>query len=244
VFLGRQTARLDDAGLDELRDRLVSAVPDAAPATGRRNLKKKEFLEELPKVLTTLPEPQMVERGRLTEMEEMLDAAHSRDQGRRDSIKDLEQQIEELRTLKDQAQVAEWDAGRREPDERWEGLVKAVRSSLGGMGKPELRSLYASFTGEPWHPGGETWDWWRAEIAAAEERKLIRQVDVGLYAANEEHPRIRAAIAALREMETFIGEEMESELGARIEEELDFLVDAGNRELWEELFLNGDRFLD
>jgi len=67
VMLGRQSALVDERGLDDLRDRIARQYPLASQATSRWSLKKDEFLRRFREKIPQLPKPPLIHRKLLEE---------------------------------------------------------------------------------------------------------------------------------------------------------------------------------
>jgi hypothetical protein len=95
VFLGRQSARLDAPGLDDLRDRVANHFPHASKATARWSVKRAAFLEAITAIVDQLPLPAFVARAELERERARSGAAVQLFKEAEDEIRGLRDRIKE-----------------------------------------------------------------------------------------------------------------------------------------------------
>ena len=100
VMLGRQTAGVDEIGLDHLRDRIAQLFPQAGRATARWSTKKELFLEEFRKKFPNLPSPQLSNLAELERRRKLSKAARQVIRRLRDENQQLREQIRMLKSAK------------------------------------------------------------------------------------------------------------------------------------------------
>jgi len=235
VMLGRQSALVDERGLDDLRDRIAKHHPSASEATVRWGLKKEEFLTRFRKKILDLPKPALVHRKLLEEEKERTTEAMKMNEQLAEETRRLDEQVKLLEKAKDAEEVKKVRAKYQNEDARYNELVKGVRKELQKLTPPEIRSAYASTTEEYWCPSRGTWNDWDKEIQRAVQSKWIKEdrMEEASYQANQDHPRMRPVFTALQELDNFI-KSSPPETITRIEEEKQCLVAIDNRQYWEE----------
>jgi len=235
VMLGRQSALVDESGLDDLRDRIARLYPSASQATSRWSLKKDEFLRRFREKISGLPKPPMIHRKLLEEEKERTTEAMKMNEHLTAENRLLEGKVKVLEQAKDAQEVKKIKSEFETEDTRYEELVKTVSKQLEKMTRIEIRCIYASIIGEYWIPSRETWQDFREGILRAVQSKWINEVGIekDSYTANRNHPRMKPIYEALQDLDMFI-EKLSSEDIKKMEEEKKYLIDIKNRQYWEE----------
>ncbi len=241
VFLGRQSARMDSTGLDELRDAIASFHPDTAKATSRWSIKKEAFLEGLAGIISGLPKPATVDKTVLEQEAERTAAAKQLYKESEARIRELEEHIRLLEAAKDAAEVHAIRSELIPAIQRFNDLKSNLRTALGRLNKVEIRAVYAAASREPWVPSSEVWERWDSEMTKATQSGWILEVDRGYdataYVANESHPKYTSIFSDLRELEVTI-EQLPVDVKTRIEQEEGCLLGSDNWQFWEEQLLD------
>ncbi len=100
VMLGRQTAVVDEIGLDHLRDRIARLFPQAGKGTARWSAKKEQFLEAFQEKFPNLPSPQPADLAELERQRQRLEAADQAIKKLREEKQQLRDQIKMLKPAK------------------------------------------------------------------------------------------------------------------------------------------------
>ncbi len=232
VMLGRQTAVFDGPGLDNLRDAIATIHRPAAEATPRWNIKRADFLEQIGAIAKSLPQPDTVSLEELKAEREKVEGAKDIRHSLETENRSLREQVAKLEKAKDPVEVALIRKEMLPADDQYEKLVQNVRGHLDSLTGVEVRCVFATLKGEPWYP--ENWEYHRTEIEQALQSEWINDHD-NCYNANERHPRLRTAFAALEELNAFIQDEESSQLLEQMEEDLKCLVDIQNMQFWKEV---------
>jgi hypothetical protein len=236
VMLGRQTAQINDSGLDELRDKIAEFFPNAGKNTPRWSAQKQLFLADLSVILAKLPQPNLIDRAALTKEQEKNEAFVQMLQ--ESEMRSAEQRgyIEKLEQLKDQEAVDEIKLSSLPSGEQYIALLESVKEEVSGYSAVEIRCLYALFTDDWWFPGDDIWRERGNEIDTALKSNWIHQrSDERGYRANRSHPRYQSAIVAIEKLWDHIGE-MDKKLKRIVEEREKYEIDIQNLEYWARQF--------
>lgn len=233
VMLGKQTAEMSNAGLDELRDEIAKIFQEAGKSTPRWNIQKLIFIDEMPSIIAKLPAPSLVERTAFKYEQEKVTASVGLMQELRMQIAGLNEQIAVLETLKDKDAVQEIKFKSLPSNDQYIALLENVKEELSGYSSVEIRCLYESFTTEDWWcPSVDTWRDREYEINTALKSNWIhRRSDENYYRINKSHPRYKTAITAIENLWDYIGT-MDKRLKNSIEEREKYEIDIQNLEYW------------
>jgi len=240
VFLGRQSSPLSQVGLDNLRDAIAEYHEGAGLKTARWTVKRDLFLERLPELLETLPEPDLVPRAQLAEQTERAEAAtelYKECELEKERLSDRVAALESVKDAEDVAKIArQFDTA----TERYEEAVAAAREELEDLDRVEQRALYAATIGEPWLPDRGTWDYWGNEIERATRKQwLVEQggpLENSTYLANHDHPRYRRVMSAIDHLAEAILD-LDEDIVDAIQAAEGYIVSTDNQEYWEEALL-------
>ena len=240
VMLGKQTAEMSDVGLDELRDEIVKFFPKAGSSTPRWNIKKEVFLNNMPKILENLPEPNLVERSAFQGEQEKVAASLELIQELNIQNADLQKQITVLESLKDKDAVQEVKFRSLPSSEQYNLLLQNVKDELSGFSAIEVRCLYALFTNDWWYPSEDVWHYQGKEISIAVKSGWIRRLnDENGCMTDGSHPRYQSAITAIGKLgEYIIG--IDKDLKGTIEGKEKYKVHIENIEYWSKAFDESD----
>lgn len=200
VMLGRQSALVDESGLDDLRDRIARQYPSASQATSRWSLKKDEFLRKFRNKISELPKPPLIHRKLFEEEKERTTEAMKMNEQLTEETRLLEEKVKILEKAKDAEEVKKIRAKFETEDTHYNELVKAVSKQLEKLTRIEIRSVYASIIGEYWKPSRETWQDFRQGIERAVQSKWINEVGIekDSYTANRDHPKMKPIFETLK----------------------------------------------
>ena len=237
VLLGSQTARVDETGLDHLRDAISKHYAKASESTARWSIKKEEFLKLFREKLLSLPAPPLVHRDKLEAEKERADEALKimRESDAENRI--LHEKIALLEKAKDAEEVEEIRAKYSTEDERYEDFVIKLSQLLEDLSNVENRCIYASIASQPWNPVGDDLQYYQDEIERLDQRAWITY-DSGLssegFNANTDHPRYKEIFKTFHDFDKFLNKEMSSKAFTHIQHARAFYIDINNREFWEE----------
>lgn len=240
VFQGKQSARMDSTGLDELRDHVALFHPETAKATARWSLKKDDFLALVGTVMPTLPKPATVDRALLAQEIDRTVAATSMYREGEIRIKQLEEHVRLLEAAKDGDDVLAIRAQMTPALERLDQVSKNVTSQLNDLGRVEVRAVYAAVTNDPWVPSPDTCDTWDTELRKAVKSGWLSEIEPAsgptAYVANEEHPRFISVFEALNDLQATI-DEIPDDVRRGLERDAKCLFRIGNWQFWEDQLL-------
>lgn len=244
VMIGRQTAVIDQGGLDDLRDRIMEIFPDVSQPTARWSVKKEQFLENFRQSLMDLPEPQLVDRNLLDYERERTREAIDLNTQLQAELNQLREKNKLLEQTKDKEDVERIRRQFMPSDEEFSSLVKQVNSELRKLAPVVVRSVYASIKNRSWAPTQETWRDWDSEIEKAIDSDWIEEhsrfpLETIEYQANREHPLLRSVFEKLVTLDKFIENQLPHELREQLEEKFGVLIDIGNRDFWERIIYRG-----
>jgi hypothetical protein len=242
VFLGRQSAALDQQGLDNLRDRLAVHFSSAGKATARWSLKRDAFVDRISSIIPILSKPALVEASQLEQEQERAAAAIQLYRELEDQNRELRERVNLLEKAKDAEEVRRITAQFTRAVERVSVLQKEVRSRLSDFGRVEVRAIYAAISDDAWVPARETWEYWDSDIEKAIKSKWVLKHELfggaEAYVADFEHPRYRSVAEDLQELQATIGE-LPASVREAMEAEQECLLDIRNWQFWEDFLVYG-----
>lgn len=233
VFLGRQSAQIDETGLDDLRDRIAKYHPDAAKGTPRWSLKKEESLDRMRAAFSKLPEPEMVTRDQLDREKERAAEAVKMYREVEGEARELREKIGLLEKAKDRADVKRIRERYAAPLERYEDTLGRVRSALSDVSRVEVRAIFAVMCGDEWLPSTETWQVWGSQLEKAKKSGWLVDTGGGSFQARREHPRLAPIFGLLEELEETL-EVLSDDVRLELELEEGCLLDIRNWQFWED----------
>lgn len=236
VFLGRHSARVDDQGMDDLRDRIAKEHPPTAEGTARWSAKKAIFLGTAPEVMGTLPKPETVSRDAVRAAEEAARAAIDVASEQKRQIRSLQTEMEELRLAKNASEVTAIRKRHAPASELYEAALRELREQLKPLDKVQKRAVLAQVSGEWWHPSREVRDSWGNELDFAIGSSWLLEDDYCAVIANDEHPHYRNVFEAVAQLEGAI-RDLPDDIRAEIEAEEGYLIDIRNYQYWEDAIL-------
>jgi hypothetical protein len=226
-----QVLRLDDSGaLDQARDRIAEIAEDPA-GTARWTTRKGEFLKGLNQLLKGLPRPKVIKPEEFEKLKsEKADYCREYEQADKEN-QTLKKKIEDLKKTKDKAQVAaverkyssEWDA--------FDDLVEKAAKHLSRFDSVVVEALFQRFRGADFRPSAERWG--DDPMDAVEEGLLDVDEDEGTFNVNENDPKIKKSLAALRELRRLLDEEASEGFHTQYEHKFDETLDMKLRPFWD-----------
>ncbi len=243
VMLGRQTALLNNPGLDELRDQIVKLFPETNSNTPRWNIKKEKFLSDITEILSNLPLPQQVSKQELdAEKAKNLEAIRIISELENQNKK-MQEQISALEQIKDQSEVGKVKQKFMKSDEIYWELLQIASDELNGFSQVEIRCIYAFHTANWWYPSVDAWNDYRAHIARAVQSSWILEklddADQSTYMLDGENPRYQKALCALEKLNNYITEKLDRKTKKMLEERIGYYIDLNNLEFWGSSFGRG-----
>jgi len=222
----------DPAKLDNLRDRLAGGV-----ATARWNMKRDRFLRDFEQRLAaSIHGPSKVSAEKFEELKEQYSALLDEVAETEAEIRQLRQQVEELKALKDKAQVAKVLARYSDESEQFDALIEKVRTAFNRVPSIVAEALYYQEVGEPFIiKTGFDRDDDRIDAArSAQQDGYIgyRDAEVTL---NHHDRKVDRAATALAELGEFLNG-ASSDFSDQFEEEYEFPPNLENRRFWRQFF--------
>lgn len=239
VLLGRQTAMVDETGLDDLRDAIAKHYASAGESTSRWSLKKEQFLRKFRSKVKKLPQPKLIDRAQFEEEKKKTVTAMELNDQLTEENKALQEQIAALEKLKDKAGVERIKEQFLPHEERYEQIVEEVHDALSDLSLVEVRCVYASVTRELWQPGREDYDDYEDRIKKALlSRRIVKESDENGdpgFTADSSHPKLRPVFEVIEKLEHFIAHDLKSKEATRLEEKHKLIIDIENIEYWEKI---------
>jgi len=231
-----QAGDIDNASyLDELRD-AVKACHGSEVKTARWNVKRDLFLKELPQVLAKLPKPTQVPADKLLEAEQKYDEALKELEADEEKISALNAQIAELKKCKDAVQVKAVTQKYSTSEKEFGGLQQKAQRALEKLQRATRVTLFRELRGDGYFPEGDE-EWRDATAAEAVEQVKIHHGENSV-ASRDDHPRVREAEAALRELKNFLQDEKHANFVIGLEKEQKFPISVSNKDFWNAFLAN------
>lgn len=237
VLLGSQTARVDETGLDHLRDAISKHYSKASGSTARWSIKKEEFLKLFREKLPSLPTPPLVHRDRLKAEKERADEALKIMRESDAENRQLREKTALLEKAKDAEEVAEIRAKYSTEDEHYDNFVNKLSQLLEDLSNVEKRCIYASIASQPWNPVDDEFKYYQDEIERLDQRAWITydsDPSSEGFNANADHPRYEAILQTFDDFDKFLDKAISTRAFAQIQDARTFYIDIKNREFWEE----------
>lgn len=230
VLGGVQAGRINDSPkLDNLRDRLSGGV-----ATAKWNMKRDVFLRNFNQNLaTSIKGPSKISAEKHEELNNRYSALLDEVTEKEATIRLLNQQVAELKELKDREQVAAVMASYSDEDDQFDALVEAVCTEFTKLPSIVVEAFFYEERGESFIiKTGFDRDDDRIDAArSAEQNGFItyRDSEVSL---NENDRKVIRARNALIDLKEFLNGGASSEFLERFDEEYEFPPDLSNRRFW------------
>lgn len=221
--------------LDELRDRIKETVGTEV-ATATWNVKRDTFLQALDAVLKTLEKPTNVPVEKLKEAQAQYQAALTEIGQRDQEVQKLKNQVIDLEKCKDAAQVRAIARKYSTAEEQFERLCQEAQTELGQLERATCIALFQRGRGDYYFPQGQ--DQWDDVHAAEEVQEVVVPQHENYCEPNAEHPRVRDAVKALRDLERFLDDTQDPDFLERFEEEHKYPASMGNKDFWKEFLRN------
>lgn len=239
VLIRRQTAVVDETGLDDLRDLVIKHYPAAGKATARWSLKKEQFLKNFRAKVKSLPQPQLIDRAQLEDEKKKTATAMELNDQLTTENKALQEQIAALEKIKDKTGVERVKEQFSPKEEKYERLVEEVHDALSHLSTVEVRCIYASIIGEIWQPGREDYDYQEDTIKKALLSDIIMKEsdengDAG-FSADSSHPKLRPVFQVIEKLGHYIDHDLKSKELTRLEEKHKLRINVQNIEYWEKI---------
>jgi hypothetical protein len=235
VMLGKQTAVVDESGLDHLRDRIATYYAPAAQSTPRWSVKREEFLKKFRSKLPSLPVPPVVDRSHLEREKERTVAAMQISHQVEEENKVLREQLALMEKAKDRAEVEKIKMKFIPEQEHYSALVKKVNQKLNNLSPIEVRCIFSSIRDELWEPSQDCSREYGTLIEKAKQSEWI--IESGFddsLKPNRNHPRLRSVFEAIEELDRFITNELSPDAIATMQDQNEYIMDVKNRQYWEE----------
>jgi hypothetical protein len=204
VLAGLQALKIGDkADLDEFRDEIAERLSITALPTPRWNERRDEFLDSLSGILAQLPSTTPIARVTHNRVLKELEEYKTEFQKSEAEIQRLQAINADLAKLKDAPKAAAVIRKHSSSIQVFENLVRAAKEALRPLPTNVVVALYYRTRGEEYYPN------WREEgddIKYRIERgQLILNGEESVSPCDSD-PKIRKAIAALDELESWLEE--------------------------------------
>jgi hypothetical protein len=231
VLSGMQALRINDpAGLDQVRDRILPFSNDPA-GTARWTKRKEEFLSALDALLKGLPKPKVIKPEEFQKLKEEKEDYKREYEKSDEENQKLRKKIAELKNAKDKAQVAAIERKYSSEWETFEKLTEAASSRLEHFPRVVIEALFHRFRHGDFRPDSDAWG--EEPVKAEEEGLLELDEDHGTFSVNEDNPKIKKALTALRAVRQFVNEEASDEFPKQYEQKYEENFDMAIRPFWE-----------
>lgn len=230
VLSGVQAGMINNpATLDNLCDRLNKAAPRA-----RWNVKRDAFLRRFEReIAPTIAGPSRIAVERHEALQQQYDEAIAEVSDKDSEIRVLRQQIEELKALKDRAEVAEVTARYTDDQEHFEILVEEVKAAFRRLPSIAVEALYYEERGDPFIvKTGFDRDDSRLDAARSAEQNGYIAFHDSEVSLNHDDRKVRQATAALSELREFLSGGASGDFNERFDNEHEFPADLSNRRFW------------
>ena len=229
VLSGMQALRINDsAGLDQARDRILPLAKEPA-GTARWTKRRDEFLAGLNALLKSIPKPKIIKPEDFEKLKLQVDDYKSEYDKADEDNQTLRKQIAELKKAKDKAQVAAIERKYSSEWEVFESLIEEASQLLGQFPRVVVEAFFQRYHGNNFRP---KWDNWDDEPGEAEEEGLLVE-DEGSFDINDDNPKIKKALAALRALREFVNETSSEEFGKQYEKRYEENFDLTLRPFWQ-----------
>jgi hypothetical protein len=218
----------DSDYLDELRDRVKTQLGDTLP-TATWNTKRDAFLGRLPRILKSLPSPEMVRRTELKEAQAQYQSALKEIQNKDEQIETLNAKISELEECKDSTDVKKVRRKYSSSDEEFEKLCHDAKRALSKVASATAEAIYWDRRGERYVPADQS------EWTDAHEAEAIQEISVDERGCEPDsaHPRVNKAQDAVNNLDDFLSKLKDHTFFEAFEEEHQFPATVSNKEFWD-----------
>jgi hypothetical protein len=224
--------------LDQLRDKVRTVLGKEIPTAGW-TVEKDVFLGGLDALIKGMKKPDLVQRAEFEKAQGKYKYAVEMIKAKEAEISKLSKQIDELKALKDAAQVKAVAAKYSSSEQQFNRLQGQAQSALKKLCRATRIALYWRMCDEPYNPEGR--DAWNEVETAKTERELwINEGESASAELNDEHPRVQTAETALRELKRFLEEKKQEDFVAELTEEDEFPIEISNKEFWRNYLANVD----
>jgi hypothetical protein len=231
VLSGMQVLRINDtAGLDQARDRVLRLAKEPA-GTPRWTKRKEEFLSALSDLLKSLPKPKVIKPEELEKVKSEKQEYKREYEKADEENKTLKKKIEEVKKTKDKAQVAAIERKYSTDWETFEELTDEASKKLGRFPRVVIEAFFQRFRSGEFRPTGE--DWGDEPTKAEEEGFVVLDEEEGTLSVNEENPKIKKTLDALRSVRRFVTEGASEEFPRQYEQRYEENFDMTLRPFWE-----------
>jgi hypothetical protein len=209
VLSGVQATRIDSSeDLDELRDELAKRLDIQPLPTPRWNERRNDFTVKLPENLKLIPASPIVARERLEKAESVIREYENSTKQTKEENQRLQHIIAELKKMKDVGAVSAIERKELPSVEQFEQLAITVKKRLSGVSSVARETMFVGCRGDAYHPGtgsaSHSWD--DAERPLQYREVKLSSLDNGLE-ADETHPKVKAALAAINELSRWLRHE-------------------------------------
>lgn len=229
VLTGTHGYRIDsDTDLTELRDQIISLLKLSAPKTARWDAKKKQFQEELPRILLKIESPQYIARKDHQELQKRYNETVDEMKSVLAEISTLKKQIERLKECKDRVEVSEVMREFSDDWDQFELLCQNAATLSKDLPSIVNEAIYHEFVSSAEVPFGSRSD----DIRAAVQNGYLDTSDNKL-SVNTTDPKICRYMRSIEAVRRFLSDTNES-FEEKYVDEFDHRPNFSSRQLWEE----------
>lgn len=226
-----QSGLIDDSDfLDEFRDR-VKEFHATSVTTGAWNAAKKAFLNALPDIIDSLPEPEKVNKSLLDKARQDFVEATEEIARRDTTIEKLTAQIAALEKVKDKAGVAKVRAEHSDDAVELANLIKEAKTALKKLQSATPYVLFCDSKGDPAIFNSS----WSPQVDRAVDSNEIRYADPG-FKPNFDKSKVAEASEAVDALRGFIRDGDHQEAITDFQEEEEVELDLRDFGCWRKLF--------
>lgn len=233
VLHGVQCGKIEDAqDLNQLND-CLNEIGIGKPSAARWELRRDIFLGELPALVVKLQQRTVIPVADYEKLNEKYEGAQKLLKEHASQISTLKQKIEELKTLKDKDAVSAVLRKGMKEREQFDQLTQTFRRVTQKLPNSVIKTMYHTQDKDRYLPptGWGHEDEWR-ELEEAQDRGLL-VLDGGEVSLSTDDPKVKKALEALGDLETFLGN-ADAEVIESLTEEYDFQCSLRVRDFWQQ----------
>jgi hypothetical protein len=202
VLAGKQALKIDNpADWNTVLESFKTAL-GINPNSNRWERKRDEAITRIRRLIPKQKPPVTVTIARYQELEKKLSDANEEIDELEEKVTQLASLNEKLKKLKAPKDVAQVELDSLPDAKKLKTLSSTARTSLDGLPSVVRTALFYYFRSEPMPLPGD--DGTRQDIEAAVSRELLQEADDGGVEINDEAPKIKRAIHALKALQRFV----------------------------------------
>lgn len=231
VLSGIQSKVFDKTGLNDLRDQCILKFPNALGNTNRWDEKKEELLKDLPALIRSLPEPELVSKMELNKLEKELSEQKRIREIFESQISEKDRMISELKRLKDQEQVKDVESKFVPIRKRYNDLISNIKTQCKSLGPIPTTAIFYRTINDEWRPDREIFSQYQRDFEINIQKKLIKE-DEGIFKVSEDHKQTTKLLSLIDELDSLLTSGDASNLVESLADERSYPIDIKNRDFW------------